>query len=94
MSRDGKPTFSVCDGKSCRKRKKEHSALLETLSGVAKVKLVSCRDICEGPVVGFSMGEGKQWFQKVDSGKARDGLVALARGGELAKALRKRRVRG
>lgn len=93
MSREGKPTIYVCEGKSCRKRKKEHSALLETLSGVASVETVSCRDICEGPVVGFSAGKGKTWFAKVDGKKSREGLVALARGEEMVKALRKRRTR-
>ena len=92
MSRDGKPAFYVCEGSSCRKRKKEQAALLETLSGVARVEMVSCRDICKGPVVGFSAGKGKTWFQEVDGRKSREGLLALARGEEMVKALRKRRV--
>ena len=92
MSRDGKPVFYVCEGKSCRKNRKEHTALLEFLADVAKVETVSCRDICSGPVVGFSRGKGKTWFERVDGRKSREGLVALARGEEMVKALTKRRV--
>jgi hypothetical protein len=92
VSREGKPIFYVCEGKSCRKSRKEHAAVLEALSGVAKVETVSCRDICDGPVVGFSRGKGKTWFEKVDGKKSREGLVALARGEEMARALKKRRV--
>ncbi len=88
------PIFYVCKGKSCRKRKREHAAVLEALSRAAKVELVSCRDICEGPVVGFSDGHGKSWFRKVDGKKSREGLLALARGGEMVKALRKRLIDG
>jgi hypothetical protein len=43
-------------------------------------------------VVGFSRGKGKTWFEKVDGRKAREGLVALAQGEEMVKALKKRRV--
>ena len=92
MSRDSTPILYVCEGKSCRTRRKELAAVLESLSGVAKVETVSCRDICDGPVVGFSPGKGKTWFRKVDGPKARDGLRTLAQGGEMNKALRKRRV--
>jgi hypothetical protein len=93
VSRSGKPVFYVCTGKSCRKRKKAHSAALEALS-TAHVEKVSCRDICEGPVVGFSAGQGKTWFQRVDGQKSREGLLALARGEEMVNALRKRRIKG
>ena len=94
MSRSGKPVFYVCTGKSCRKRKKAHSAVLKALSATANVETVSCRDICEGPVVGFSAGQGRTWFQRVDGQKSREGLLALARGEEMVKALRKRRIKG
>ena len=94
MSRSEGPVFYVCKGKSCRKRNKEHAAVLEALVATAKVEQVSCRDICEGPVVGFSDGGGKTWFRKVDGKKSREGLVTLAHGGEMVKALRKRRTGG
>jgi hypothetical protein len=91
VSRKKDPVFYVCKGKSCRKRKKDHAAVLEILSREADVRRVSCRDICDGPVVGVSVGDGTTWFARVDGEKSREGLLTLARKGEMVKALRKRR---
>jgi (2Fe-2S) ferredoxin len=85
------PLFFVCRGKSCRKRKKAHAAVLEALSRVAAVRQVTCRSVCKGPVVGYRHKTVTTWFRRVDSKKIRKGLLALARRGKMAGALKKRR---
>jgi hypothetical protein len=87
------PKFLVCRGKKCRRTKKEHDALLDELSDVAVVKVVGCRKICQGPVVGYVGEGGPAWFERVDSKKSRKGLVKLAARGKISKPLRKRLVK-
>ena len=87
------PKFIVCRGKNCRKKKKDQEALLDALSDIASIKMVSCRNICKGPIVGY-VGRGEPvWFKRVDSAKSRRGLVKLATRGKLTKPLRKRLVK-
>lgn len=91
MSRSSDPLFFVCRGKSCRRRKKRHAAVLEALSRVAPVRQVECQGICEGPVVGYRSQKATAWFRGVDSKKIRKRLLALAFRGKMARPLKKRR---
>jgi hypothetical protein len=90
VSRSKDPLFFVCRGKSCRRRKKKHAAVLEALSRVAPVRQVACQSICEGPVVGYRSRKATTWFRGVDSKKVRKRLLALARRGKMTRPLKKR----
>jgi len=88
-----RPTVLICRGSHCRHARR-YDELAQALAPVADLKDVRCQKICEGPVAGIDVQGTLEWFQQLDSDKARGQLVALITGGDdLRKALKKRLVR-
>lgn len=82
------PVVYVCEGADCQVDGRDE--LVEALANRARIRDVGCQKICEGPVCGVEVGGHLSWFSRVDTEKARDGVVALVGGGPLARALEKR----
>lgn len=81
----------------CRKCK-HHDCLIDVLEAHAHVAIhrVKCQKICDGPVVGLSVGGRTEWFERVRSLEELAALVRLtkkAHPDSVPKVLRKRRVK-
>ena len=81
------PTFFVCHGSDCRKRRKEFNAVVESLAEEGRVCPVKCQKICKGPVVGMNIEGRIEWFSKLRTKQSRQHLIAFIRQGELSKRL-------
>jgi hypothetical protein len=89
----GTPTVLLCAGGDCGKERKARARIVDALDGHARVRDVRCQKICDGPVVGLEVDGQLEWFEEVDSGKARRALVTWADEGRLKRPLKKRRVK-
>ena len=85
------PVLYLCRGEDCRHAAKAGARLVKAVGDRGRVIEVGCQKICEGPVCGLEVDGRLQWFARVDSDKARDGVRAALEGKPLARALEKRR---
>lgn len=76
-----RPAVYVCTERGCAERAEDVTRVVEALGTVADVECVGCQDICDGPVVGAPVGDGLEWFARVDGGPQRDALVAAVEDG-------------
>jgi len=84
----------VCTGSHCREELRKSICLQEAVEQLpVDVTHVACQKVCKGPVVGVSIDEEWQWFEKMGSRKAVRALVELIEQGSISKPLRKRRDR-
>ena len=83
-------TVYVCEGKHCRGRPKRRKALVAKLEKIAQVADCTCMKICCGPVAGLEVDGRMEWFEKLDSDGALEGMRKLVKKGKLNKALKKR----
>jgi hypothetical protein len=81
----------ICQGGSCRKRKKALRALASVLGSFWTP--VRCQKICKGPVVGCEVNGELKWFADLQSRKSQEGLLRLVGEGKVTKPLKKRRVK-
>lgn len=86
------PAVHVCAGSDCRKARKANRKLAELLDGRARVEVVGCQKVCDGPVIGLEVDGQLQWFDDV-RGDAREALEAWLTRGKLKKPLRSRRIK-
>lgn len=91
-----RPVVAVCASKDCaRDRRDDHRALLDALGGEVDIVRTSCLKVCHGPVVVVDpLGARPVAVEKVRKRKRRDGVLALARGGDVPAALKGRVVTG
>lgn len=88
----------LCTKGDCRRtRRDDFDALRDQLleAGITPGE-VGCQGSCEGPTAVVRVGDDLRWFERLQSGKARKGLVELATGAthEPTGALRKRELTG
>lgn len=88
-----RPVVYVCRGSDCRSRKRRRRALLDALSGVARVEETRCQKVCKGVVAGVEVGGTLHWFERVDGRGERKALVRLLGGDELPRRLGRRSVK-
>jgi hypothetical protein len=78
----------------CRKCKRSDCLIDVVEKTDAKLILVGCQKICDGPVAGTEVAGRMEWFSRVDSAKRLAGLRLLIRRQKRrpVKALERRRV--
>lgn len=82
------PTFYVCHGSDCRKKKKEWKALNESLGEQGTVCPVRCQKICKGPVVGVEVSGRLEWFSKLKKKTLHSQFIALTQRGAVTTRLK------
>lgn len=80
------PALLVCVGKDCR-RAKGHDELLALARQLGDSVTVPCQDICDGPVVGVAVRDGRGrsevcWYAEVRKQRHRDAVRVAVRRGE------------
>ena len=83
-------TVYMCHGSDCRKKKKEWTALTESLSEQGTVCAVRCQKICKGPVVGIEVNGRLEWFTKLKKKTLHRQFLALTQSGTVPERLKTR----
>jgi hypothetical protein len=77
------PLVYVCRGKGCLKTD-GRDELLGALGLVAEVRPVKCQKVCKGVVVGVSLDNRLEWFERISKAKSRTALVEVVTAGTIA----------
>jgi hypothetical protein len=90
-----RPIVYVCQGKKCS-RACAHDALLRSLCKVSDVRLIECQKICRGSVIGVTLDDHIEWFERIDSSKLcvrAKKMVQSGRRKKLEKPIKSRRIK-